>query len=214
MNEEQILEQLRSIGAQFAGMPPNTLPPAIDVLPDRVDQRPRSVEEHDPPVEIRFSLRNQWSRRLFLALARRHGLAPYRYRGQRHTTVVLKAPQSFIDETLWPEFERIDQILSAYLSHVTDRLISQVFCDDLSEAPERSEQPVAGTPPAVATATTDANALVTSGSPAAVTPAATSPTTSRTTTSPAASPTPSNRQANRAHARKRKKNRKLRRKKR
>ena len=199
MDEDQILEQLRRIEVQFAGMPPNTVPPAIDVLRDRVDQRRRSVEEHDPPVEVRFSLRNQWSRRLFLALARRHGLAPYRYRGQRHTTVVLKASQSFIDETLWPEFERIDQILNTYLSHVTDRLISQVFCDDLSEAPERSEQPVVAAPRAVATAATDTNALVTTASP---------PTT------PPVSPTTSSRQSNRANARKKKKNRKLRRKKR
>ena len=199
MDEDQILEQLRRIEVQFAGMPPNTVPPAIDVLRDRVDQRRRSVEEHDPPVEVRFSLRNQWSRRLFLALARRHGLAPYRYRGQRHTTVVLKASQSFIDETLWPEFERIDQILGAYLSHVTDRLISQVFCDDLSEATERSEQPVLAAPRAVATATTDTNALVTTASP---------PTT------PPVSPTASSRQRNRANARRKKKNRKPRRKKR
>ncbi len=197
MDEDQILEQLRRIEVQFAGMPPNTVPPAIDVLRDRVDQRRRSVEEHDPPVEVRFSLRNQWSRRLFLALARRHGLAPYRYRGQRHTTVVLKASQSFIDETLWPEFERIDQILGAYLSHVTDRLISQVFCDDLSEAPERSEQPALAAPRAAATATTDTP--VTTASPATI---------------PPVSATTSSRQRNRANARKRKKNRKLRRKKR
>ncbi len=47
---------------------------------------------------------DQCQRRLFTALCRRYGLERYRYKGQRHTTVVVRAPRSFVDNTLWPEY--------------------------------------------------------------------------------------------------------------
>jgi hypothetical protein len=147
MDERQVIEQLRRIEALFAEATSDGLPLAADAARDRIDERRRAIEEDDPPVEYKFSLQNMWSRRLFVALARRYGLAPYRYRGQRHTTVVLNVSRGFVDETLWPEFERIDQVLHAYLSHVTDRLISQVLYHDVSDAAEVYDQQ---TPPAPA----------------------------------------------------------------
>ena len=33
-----------------------------------------------------------------------YGLEPYRYKGQRYTTVMVRAPRSFVDSTLWPEY--------------------------------------------------------------------------------------------------------------
>ena len=50
------------------------------------------------PIELQFSIADPWSRQLFLALARRYGLRPYRYRRQRRTTVMLQAPESFLRE--------------------------------------------------------------------------------------------------------------------
>ena len=38
------------------------------------------VERRDAPTEMQFSMPDQWSRRLFVALCRRYGLKPYRYR--------------------------------------------------------------------------------------------------------------------------------------
>jgi hypothetical protein len=69
-----------------------------------------------------------------VAILRRYGLKPYRYRGQRHTTVMTKAPKRFVIETLWPEFQEISRTLRTYLSEVTERVISEVICGDNSEA--------------------------------------------------------------------------------
>ena len=52
-------------------------------------------------------------RRLFSALCRRYGLEPYRYKGQRYTTVIVRAPRSFIDRTLWPEYLELQAALHA-----------------------------------------------------------------------------------------------------
>ena len=55
---------------------------------------------------FRFTLADTWSRKLFLSLLRRYDLKPYRYRGQRRTTVMVKVPKPFVHETLWPEFRQ------------------------------------------------------------------------------------------------------------
>jgi hypothetical protein len=41
---------------------------------------------------------------LFIALCRRYGLRSYRYPRMRQQSVMLWAPQSFLDKVLWPEF--------------------------------------------------------------------------------------------------------------
>jgi tRNA nucleotidyltransferase (CCA-adding enzyme) len=80
-----------------------------------------------------------WSRRLFVALLRRHGINPYRYRGQRRTTVMVRVPRRFVDETLWPEFEKLSATLRTFLDDITERVIREsVFADD-SEAEEVAE---------------------------------------------------------------------------
>src|SRR5688572_19492675 len=56
-----------------------------------------------------FSLHHRWQRRLFAALCRRYGLEPYRYRRQRYTTVMVRVPKSFVNETLWPEYLQIKE---------------------------------------------------------------------------------------------------------
>ena len=79
---------------------------------------------------------DQWSRRLFLALARRYGLAPYRYRRQRLTTVMVRVPRGFIDQVLWPEFQELNKALVHYLNEVTLRIIHDEVHGDASEAAE------------------------------------------------------------------------------
>ncbi|MCC7542739.1 MAG: hypothetical protein IT379_41370, partial [Deltaproteobacteria bacterium] len=54
--------------------------------------RGREVE-----VEYRYSLPDPWKRKLFVALCRRYGLKPYREYGQRRSSVMVRAPQTFQD---------------------------------------------------------------------------------------------------------------------
>ena len=66
-----------------------------------------------------------WQQRLLVALLRRYGLRPYRRYRQRHTTVLVKVPVSFVNETLWPQFVELDRALQDHLNEVTDRVIRQ-----------------------------------------------------------------------------------------
>lgn len=81
----------------------------------------------DPVAEWTFTIHDPWKRRLFFALCRRHGLEPYRYKRQKRQTVMLRASRRTVDLVLWPEFEKMADILYAYLDEVTTRVIEDVL---------------------------------------------------------------------------------------
>jgi hypothetical protein len=144
MDEAKLREKLSRIEALFAGATTEGERVAAGEARRRIQQRLASVERLDPPVEYRFTLPDAWSRKLFLSLLRRYELKPYRYRGQRRTTVMVKVPKPFVNETLWPEYQQINAAMRSYLDEVTDRIIAEVLQGDSSEATEVAEPPKLG----------------------------------------------------------------------
>ncbi len=133
MNEKELIEKLRRVEALFAGGTTAGERSAAGKAKGRIEARLKELEREDPPEEFRFGLGNLWSRRLFVALLRRYGLKPYRYRRQRRTTVMVRVSKRFCDEVLWPEFTRLDSVLEAYLDEVAERVIGQVIDSDCSD---------------------------------------------------------------------------------
>jgi hypothetical protein len=138
---------LRKIEALFAEAGTAGEQQAAEAALQRVQARLAELQRQDPAVEVQFSMPDQWSRRLFVALCRRYGLKPYRYRRQRLTTVVLRVPRGFVDEVLWPEFGELNQALVNYLNEVTLRVIREEIHADASEAAELSQALPAGSTP-------------------------------------------------------------------
>jgi hypothetical protein len=89
-------------------------------------------------VEFQFTLPDRWQRRLFSALCRRYGLEPYRYKRQRYTTVMVRVQKSFVERTLWPEYEELRAALNDYLNDATERIIREEVFGDAAEAAERA----------------------------------------------------------------------------
>jgi hypothetical protein len=139
MDEAKLIEKLKLIEALHAGATTAGEREAAGRAKERILERLRAAEKVDPPVEYKFTLGDQWSKKVFVALLRRYGIAPYRYRGQRHTTVMARVSQRFVRETLWPEFEEAAETLRAYLADVTERVVAQVIHEDTSDEPEREE---------------------------------------------------------------------------
>lgn len=140
MNDESgLIDKLRKIEALFANAGTDGERAAAGSARDRIRERLVRLERVEAPIEYKFSLADPWSNALFTALARRYGLKPYRYRGQRKTTVMLKATRTFVDETLWPEFCQADFTLRQYLQDVTQRVIAQAVSGDFADLEERSE---------------------------------------------------------------------------
>jgi len=142
MDEDTLLEKLRRIEALHAGATTAGERTAAAEARERILTRLAQQRESDPPVEYRFSLANGWSRRLFLALARRYGLRPYRYPRQRANTIMVRVPRSFVDATLWPEYQALNGALREHIDEVAQRVIAAAIAGDTSEAEEiRGELP-------------------------------------------------------------------------
>jgi hypothetical protein len=139
MDEQRLIEKLRRIESLYAGATTPGERIAAATARDRIRERLRALQARAVEVEYRFTLSDIWSRKLFLGLLRRYDLEPYRYRGQRYTTVMVRVPRKFVDETLWPEFQELNQTLRAYLDEVTDRVIREEIHRDSSEAGIKSE---------------------------------------------------------------------------
>ncbi len=127
---ERLLEKLRRIEALHAGATTDGERNAAASARERITARIAAVG--DAAEEYHFSLQNPWSHKLFVALARRYGLRPYRYPRQRHTTVMLRVPKSVVD-TLWPEFRALDEAMAKHLNEVAEHAIAEAISDDISD---------------------------------------------------------------------------------
>ncbi len=134
--EGTLLEKLRKIEALHAGTPVEGEREAARRAAERIRARLAELREHEQETEYRYSLHDPWKRRLFLALCRRYGLKPYREHGQRRSSVMVRAPKSFQDKTLWPEYLALSKELDAHLDELTTRVIREAIDDDVSEAVE------------------------------------------------------------------------------
>ena len=142
-DEAGLIEKLRKIEALFARPGTDGEREAAANARDRIRERLRQIEEVERPIEWRFSLTDPWARTLFMALTRRYGLSPYRHHGQHRTTVMVMAARTFVEETLWPEFEEANFVLREYLHDVTQRVIASAISGDFTDLEER---PPASTP--------------------------------------------------------------------
>lgn len=138
MDEAALLSKLSKIEALFAGATTDGERTAAASARDRIVARLREAEKADPPIEYKFTLADAWSVRLLLALLRRYDLKPYRYRGQRRTTVMVRVAQRFVDDTLWPEYQQLSATLETYLDDVTTRVVAHIHVDT-SDASEIAE---------------------------------------------------------------------------
>jgi hypothetical protein len=137
-SEEQIRERLRKISALFEGATTIGERNAAAAAIERVKKALGAMLKAEQPEEYQFTLPDRWQRRLFSALCRRYGLEPYRYKRQRYTTVMVRVPRSFVDKTLWPEYQELRAALDDYLNNATERIIREEVYRDAGEASERA----------------------------------------------------------------------------
>jgi hypothetical protein len=139
MDHQDLIEKLLRIERLHAGATTPGEREAAAQARQRILDRLRVQEREDPPVEMTFTLPDPWSRKLFLALARRYGLRPYRRPRQHRQTVMIRLSRDFCNQTLWPEFRALSDELQQYLAEVTDRVIAEALQADGSDAAEVRE---------------------------------------------------------------------------
>jgi len=137
--EDQLRDKLRKIEALFAGAATAGEKAAAGAAAQRIRDRLGKTASTEKAIEIKLSISDIWSRQLFVALCRRYGLRPYRQRRMHRQTILIKAPKSFVQEVLWPEFEELSAALVAYLSEITEKLIREEVHGETGEAEEIDE---------------------------------------------------------------------------
>ena len=137
--EQSLREKLRKIEALFAGAATDGERLAAGAAAERIRTRLGAAANQEKAIEVKFSIPDMWSRRLFVALCRRYGLRPFRYRRMHRQTIIIRAPNSFVDQVLWPEFEELSAALTAYLSEITEKVIREEVHGETGEADEVDE---------------------------------------------------------------------------
>jgi hypothetical protein len=133
MTEQQLREQLRKISALYEGATTPGERSAAAAAIERVKKAIAAIAQSEPLAEYQFKLPDLWQRRLFWALCRRYGLEPFRYKRQRQTTVMVRAPKTFVDRTLWPEYRQLRDALNRYLNEATDQIIREEVYGDIHQ---------------------------------------------------------------------------------
>ena len=141
MTEQELIKKLEKIEQLFAGATTEGERGAAENAKERFRKKLEKLQAEKPEelLEFQFSIADPWSRKLFYALLRSYGLSPYRYKRQRRSTVVARMNQSFLDKTLWPEYQALDQVLREYVSEITEKVIQQHIFSDTSEAAEQEK---------------------------------------------------------------------------
>ena len=136
IDESQLKEKLRKLEALFIS---TNFKGEKDVASDaiqRIKEKLNEYQQHEKSIEIRFSIPERWSRQLFTALCRRYSIEPYRYYRQKRSSLMVKAPESFINRILYPEFKAINQELILHLNEITEQIIKSEIYEDISEIKE------------------------------------------------------------------------------
>ena len=140
MTPEQLLrEKLRKIEILFAGATTQGERVAAGAAAERIRDRLGLAAGMEKEIEMKFSISDVWSRQLFVALCRRYGLRPFRYRRMHRQSIIIRAPKTFVEQVLWPEFEELSAALIAYLSEITEKVIREEVHGETGEADEVDE---------------------------------------------------------------------------
>ncbi len=134
--EQSLREKLRKIEALFAGAGTEGEKVAAGAAAERIRDRLSQAAGREKETEVKFSIPDVWSRQLFVALCRRYGLRPFRYRRMHRQSIVIKAPKSFVEQVLWPEFEELNAALTSNLSESTERVVREEVHRETGDADE------------------------------------------------------------------------------
>jgi len=137
--EAAIREKLRKIEALYAAATTPGEKAAAGAAADRIRRQFESASKTEAAQEFKFSIPDPWSRQLFIALCRRYGLRPFRYRRMHQQTVIVSAPASFVRGVLWPEFEELSDALTRHLLDITDKIIREEVHASTGDAEEVDE---------------------------------------------------------------------------
>ena len=117
--------KIKKIEALIAGGKSEGERQAAELAKNRILER-FHLEEAAKPIEYTVPLSNYWKKKLFVALCNKYQIRTYRYKRQKYTTTMLRANPHFVDNVLWPEFNKYSAMLEELIEVIINDLISQI----------------------------------------------------------------------------------------
>ena len=129
MNERSLADVLREIEERHTGV--RSADAAARVRARLADGRAKEGE-----TELRYTIPDVWENHLFVSLCCRYGLVPYRIPRMHRPTVLVRAPESFFQAVVWPEFNALADALRSHLMRV---IVHGAIADALPADPDGSD---------------------------------------------------------------------------
>lgn len=138
-SEQRLRDRLRKIEALYAGAATAGERAGAGAAAERIRKQFDTASKKERAEEFKFLIPDLWSRQLFTALCRRYGIRPFRYRRMHRQSVLIRAPASFVNGVLWPEFEELSNALTLHLAEITEKIIREEVHEATGDADEIEE---------------------------------------------------------------------------
>ncbi len=129
---DELLDKIKKIEALIVGAKTEGEKTAALMAKERIN---RKILDQQPLEKVEFTLYtpDSWHKKLLIAICRKHGVRPYRYKRQKYTTVMVKVNERFLNKTIWKEYLEYSGLLEKLVFDITDGLIEKIYKDEGEE---------------------------------------------------------------------------------
>lgn len=131
--EASFKDKLHKVEALLAGATTPGERDAALAARERIQVRLRELANRGRLVEMPFTFDNEWTLRLFKAVCRHNGLAPYRKPRQRRYTVMVQVEPDFLHGKIWADFKLMVPVLKFYLHEATSKYIKDDILNGMED---------------------------------------------------------------------------------
>ncbi|MEQ8238735.1 MAG: hypothetical protein RIA69_05955 [Cyclobacteriaceae bacterium] len=123
---DSLLNKISKIEALILGASTNGEKNAALSAKERILNKHPHLEIHREPKEYSLQTSGEWNKKLLIAICRKYGVKPYRYKRQKYTTVMVNINEDFLNEILWKEYTEYSNHLNRLIEEITESLISKI----------------------------------------------------------------------------------------
>ncbi len=128
---ENLQEKIKKIEALILGTQTKGEKNATISDKDRIlKKKYPELEINRDAVEFNLSTTDYWHKKLLLAICRKYGLKPYRYKRQKYTTVMVYVNEVFLNTVVWKEYLEYSRHLESLVDDITNDLISKIHKEE------------------------------------------------------------------------------------
>jgi len=121
-----ILEKIKKIEAMITGAQTQGEKSAALSAKARILKKYPNLDIDKDVLEFSLRTPDHWHKKLLLAICHKYGLKPYRYKGQKYTTVMVRANEAFLNMVVWKEYLEYSDHLEKLVGAITDNLIGKI----------------------------------------------------------------------------------------